>query len=171
MKKIICEKLPRILKAKKKLEKELNIKITNRGKEVYIEGSPENEYIAEKVIDAINIGFSISNALLIKKEELDFEIINIKDYTHTKNLERVRGRIIGKAGKALQTLSKLTNCYFEIKDNKVGIIGEPEDMKNAIQAITLLTQGAKHGNVYKNLEKNKALPILDLGLKKEKDKI
>ena len=60
MKKIICEKLPRILKNKKKLSEVLGVTLTNRGKEVYIEGSPEKEYIAEKVIDAINFGFAIS---------------------------------------------------------------------------------------------------------------
>ncbi|MCH8014414.1 MAG: hypothetical protein IH823_06435 [Candidatus Dadabacteria bacterium] len=165
MKKILSEKLPRILKAKKKLEKELNVKISNRGKEVYIKGSPEDEDTAEKVIDAINFGFSIPTAISIKEEGLTFEIINIKDHTHSKNLERVRGRIIGKAGKALQTLSKLTNCYFEIKDNEVGIVGSPEDMENATEAIILLARGAKHGNVYGHLERNQPRPIIDLGLK------
>ena len=48
MKILICDKLPRIIKNKKKLEKKLNIKITNRGKEVKIIGKPENEYLAEK---------------------------------------------------------------------------------------------------------------------------
>ena len=47
MKIIYSEKLPRILKNKKRLEKELNIKITNRGKDVSLQGTPENEYIAE----------------------------------------------------------------------------------------------------------------------------
>lgn len=165
MKKILSEKLPRILKAKKKLEKELNIKISNRGKEVYIKGSPEEEYTAEKVIEAINFGFSIPTAISIKEENLTFEIINIKEHTRSKNLERVRGRIIGKAGKALQTLSNLTNCYFELKDNEVGIVGSPEDMESATEAIMLLARGSKHGNVYGHLERNRSKPIIDLGLK------
>ena len=165
MKKIISDKLPRIVKAKKKLEKEINVKITNRGKEVYLNGSPEDEYIAEKVIDAINFGFEISKVMEIKKEELDFEIINIKDYSRNKKLETVKGRIIGKSGKALQTLSNLTNCYFEIKGSEVGIIGSPEDMENAQEAIIMLSQGAKHGNVYGHLERNRPKPITDLGLK------
>ena len=53
MKKIISEKLPRILKNKKRLEKELLVKITNRGKEVFIDGDPEEEYYAEKVIESL----------------------------------------------------------------------------------------------------------------------
>lgn len=128
MKKILVEKLPRIIKAKKKIERDFNIKVTNRGKEIYIDGSPQNEYIAGKAIDAIDFGFSIAVATSMKKEELDFEKVNIKGYTHSKNLERVRGRIIGTSGKSLQTLSNLTNCYFERNGNNVGIIGAPEDI-------------------------------------------
>ncbi len=99
METIYCEKVPRIIKNKKKLEEELNIKIKNRGKEVTIEGTPENEYVAEKVIDALNFGFPFSIALLIKKEDNLFEIINIKDHTKRRDLKRIRARIIGKKEK------------------------------------------------------------------------
>ena len=68
MKIILSEKLPRILKNKKRLEKKLNIKISNRGKEVQINGNPGDEYIAEKVIDALNFGFPFSTAISIKEE-------------------------------------------------------------------------------------------------------
>lgn len=170
MKKIISDKLPRILKAKKKLEKELEVKIAHRGKEVYIQGSPENEYLAEKAIDAINLGFAMAEAIAIKKEDLIFEIINIKDFTRSKDLERVKGRIIGKAGRALKTLSHLTNCSLEIKNNEVGIIGEADEVQNAREAIIMLARGSKHGNVYAYLEKNRPQPILDWGLKKKKKK-
>ena len=165
MKKILSGKVIRILKSKKLLEETLNLRITNRGKEVYIDGTGEDEYIGEKVIDAINFGFPISNALLIKKENLSFETLNIKDYALTKNIERVKGRIIGKGGRALKTLSNLTNCYFEIKENEIGIIGEAENLENATEAIISLCKGAKHGNVYSRLERNRPKEVYDLGLK------
>ncbi len=168
MKKIISDKLPRIIKAKKKFEKEFNVAISNRGKEVFIEGSSEDEYLAEKAMDAINFGFPISVVFGMKKEEQTFEKINIKDYARSKNFERIRGRIVGKGGKALKVLSNLTNCFFEIKGNEVGIIGYPEDMKNAQEAIIMLVKGAKHGNVYAFLERTKPIPISDLGLKEVK---
>ena len=165
MKKILSEKLPRILKNKKRLEKLLDIKITNRGKEISIQGEPEDEYVAEKVIDALNFGFPFSTAILIKKEDFIFEIINIKDYTKRHDLERIRARIIGKNGKTLKILNQLTNCYFELKDNYVGIIGSPEDLKSGQEAVTSIIKGAKQSNVYGFLKKNKTKPILDLGLK------
>ena len=166
MKTIYSEKVPRILKNKKRLEKELNVKITNRGKEVSIKGEPEDEYIAEKVLDAINFGFPFSDALLIKKEDFMFEIINIKDHTKRKDLERIRARIIGKGGKTLKTLCKLTKCFFEIKDNEVGIIGPPEYIENAQESIISIIKGSKQTNVYSFLEKHQVKPVLDLGLKK-----
>jgi len=165
MKKILCEKLLRIIKARKKLEKKLHVKITNRGKEVFIKGKPQNEYTAEKVIDALNFGFPFSVALLIKEEDFILEIINIKDYTKRKDLERIRGRIIGTKGKTFQTLCQLTKCYFELKDNYVGIIGPAEYLENAQEAIILIIKGAKQSNVYNLLEKNQIKPIIDLGLK------
>ena len=166
MKTILSEKLLRILKNKKRLENKLNIKISNRGKEVQIHGEPEEEYIAEKVIDALNFGFPFSVAISIKEENLEFEILNIKNYTTRKDLERVRARIIGKGGKTLKTLNQLTKCNFEIKDNQVGIIGLPEYLENAQESVISIIKGSKQSNVYSHLEKNQLKSVLDLGLKK-----
>lgn len=162
---ILSEKLPRILKNKKRLESKLNIKISNRGKEVQINGKPEDEYIAEKVINALNFGFPFSVAISIKEENLEFEILNIKDHTTRKDLKRVRARIIGKGGKTLKTLNQLTKCNFELKDNFVGIIGSPELIENAQESVIFIIKGAKQSNVYSHLEKNQLKPVLDLGLK------
>ncbi len=165
--KIIVDKLARITKNRKKLEELLEVKVTNRGTEVYLEGSPENEYIAEKVIMALDFGFPYSTVSELKTEDLVFETLNIKEYSNQKNLQRVRGRIIGKGGKVLKTISDLSNCYLEIKDNNIGIIGEPEFIKNAQEAIISIVKGSKIGNVYAHLEKHQPKPLGDLGLKKK----
>ena len=165
METIYCEKIPRIIKNKKKLEEKLHVKIKNRGKEVTIEGKPEDEYAAEKVIDALNFGFPFSIVLLIKDEDNSFEILNIKDYTKRKDLESIRARIIGKKGKTLKTLQTLTKCNFELKDNCVGIIGEPIYLKNAQEAVISLIKGSKQTNVYSFLEKHQVKSVVDLGLK------
>lgn len=165
MKKILSNKIARIIKNKKKLEASLDVKIINRGKEISLEGNSLNEYIAEKVIEALDFGFPLSAALLIKDEDFVFEVINIKDHTRRKDLERIRARIIGKKGKTLQTLHNLTNCNFELKDNEVGIIGDAENIENAQQAVVSIIKGAKQSNMYSFLEKHHPQPILDLGLK------
>ncbi len=165
MKVILSEKLPRIIKNKKRLERILNVKIRNRGKEVIIEGRSEDEYSAEKVIDALNFGFPFSTAILIKEEGFIFEIINIKDHTKRKDLERIRARIIGTKGKTIQTLHQLTKCNFELKDNYIGIIGDPEHLENAQQAIISIVKGSKQSNVYNLLERHQVKEPIDLGLK------
>ena len=168
MLKILSEKLPRILKNKKQLQEKLGVKITNRGKEVFIDGTAEDEYTAEKVIEALNFGFPFSAALDIKLEDFILETLNIKDYTRRNDLHRVRARIIGKEGRALKTLSNLSESHIEIKDNNIGIIASAENLKNIQNSIILIIQGSKHGNVYKGWEKNKPQEIEDLGLKEVK---
>jgi KH domain-containing protein len=163
--KLICDKLPRITKNRARLEKELNVKITNRGKEVFIDGEPEDEYVAEKVIDALNFGFPFSTAMLIDGEDFVFEAISIKDHTKKQNFPRIRARIIGAKGKTIRTLTELTKCHFEIKDNVVGVIGPPEYLYNANQAIISLIKGTKQSNVYAYLEKHQIKPVVDLGLR------
>lgn len=167
MKTIYSPKLPRIIKNKKHLEEKLKVKITYKGADVSIQGKPEDEYIAEKVIDALNFGFPFSTTMQVKENDFLFEIINIKDHTKRHDLERIRARIIGKQGKTLKTLSNLSECNFEIKDNQVGIIGPAENIELAQNAVISIIQGSKQSNVYKFLEQHKPEPIMDLGLKKK----
>lgn len=167
MKIIIVDKIARIIKSRLRLERLLNVRITNRGREVKIEGSAENEYTAEKIIDALNFGFPLGVALLIKEEDNTFEVIRIKDHTTRHDLERVRGRIIGKGGGTLKTLTGLTKCYFELKDNEIGIVGNPEYIGNAQEALILIIKGSKQSNVYAHLEKHQIKPVADLGLRED----
>lgn len=165
MKTLIIDKLARIVKARKKLEEKLKIKITNRGKEVKVVGKPEDEYVAEKVFDALDFGFPFGVAILIKEEDFDFEVLNIKDYTLRRDFETIRARIIGTKAKTLKTLCQLTDCFFELKDNYIGIIGSPECIKNAQEAVISIVQGSKQANVYARLEKQRVKGPVDLGLK------
>jgi ribosomal RNA assembly protein len=166
--KIISENPKEIKKNQKNLEKNLSVKIEIKGNDITFEGTAENEYIAEKVFDAIDFGFSIHKVLKIKKEDASFEILDVKGYTKKKDMKRIVGRIIGTQGKTIKTLSDLTKCSFEVKDNRVGIIGTPELIQNAENAIIFIIQGSKQSNVYAFLEKHQIKPVLDLGLKEEK---
>lgn len=165
---INVDNLEKITENKIKLERALKIKLTIQEKEVTIEGKPEDEYIGEKVISALDFDFPLSVALLIRKEDFLFEILNIKNYTRRKDLETIRARIIGTGGKTLKTLNSLTKCYFEMKDNEIGIIGSPENIEHGRNSVISIIQGAKQANVYSYLEKHQIKPIGDLGLKEQK---
>jgi rRNA processing protein Krr1/Pno1 len=57
-----------------------------------------------------------------------------------------------------------------MKNNEVGIIGSPELIKNAGDAVISIIHGSKQANVYSFLEKHHIQPVLDLGLKEPKKK-
>ncbi|MBD3252307.1 hypothetical protein GF386_01095 [Candidatus Pacearchaeota archaeon] len=155
MQEIYIENLKKVLGNKNKLEKELDIKIKNKGKLVLVEGLTEKEFIAIKILEAIDLNFSIDDALKLKKEEIIMQILNIKKITKRHDLERIRARIIGTHGKTLKTLTDLTKCSISLKDNKIGIIGDCEEIEDAIQAVKSLIQGSKQGNVYARAEKQR----------------
>jgi KH domain-containing protein len=168
---LICDKIARVIKSRKQLEKKLNLKIQIQGKKITLEGKPEDEYLGEKVIEALDFGFPFREALEIKQEMKIFEVIRIKENTKRKELKTIRARIIGKGGKTLKVLTNLTGCAFEIKDNEIGIIGYPEEIQNGKKAIEGIIRGAKQSNIYAYLEKHQINPIEEFGLKNPKDKI
>lgn len=157
----------KILQIKDKFKKEIQVRVTNKGKIIELSGNPENEYVAEKVIEAINFGFPIHVALLLTDEDYIFEHVPIKSNTKSKNLERIRARIIGTHGKTLKTLANVSSCFFELKDNNIGIIGPVNYIQFSIQAIHSLIKGAKQANVYNYLEKYHPEELVDIGLKEK----
>ena len=120
---------------------------------MFIDGEPDKEFLALQIIEAINVGFSVEKTLNLKQEDIILQTLHIKDKTKRNDLERVRARIIGKQGKTLKTLNNLTGCEFSIKDNEIGIIGNTDDIKEAMQAIISLIQGSRQSNVYAHTEK------------------
>ncbi|MFA7708211.1 MAG: KH domain-containing protein [Candidatus Pacearchaeota archaeon] len=153
MQEIYTEFIQKIFQNKDRLERELGVKLTNQGKNLFVDGEADKEFIALQIIDAVNTGFSVDKALLLKREDTILQTLHIKDLTKRKDLERVRARIIGKEGKTLRTLNNLTGCEFAIQENSVGIIGEAESINEAIQAVISLIQGSKQANVYARAEK------------------
>ena len=155
MQEIYIDNLIEILKNKRRIEKEIAVKLTNRGKHIFFEGKAEHEFLALEVMKAVNVGFSVDTALLLKDEHNILHELNVKDLTKRHDLETVRGRIIGKNGRTLKTLKNLTDCNFTVKDNKIGIIGDTEDIEDEIQSVKSIVQGSKQGKVYGRLERRK----------------
>lgn len=155
MQEIYVENIKEFIRAKSKLEKSLGIKLFNKGKNVFVEGPADKEFIALKILEAIKIGFSADRSLELKNENFMIQKINIKNITKRNDLSRIRARIIGTKGKTLRTLKGLTDCDFAMSDNEIGIIGPIDEIEEAIQAITSIIQGSKQGNVYSRLEKKR----------------
>jgi ribosomal RNA assembly protein len=152
---IYAQNLKGLLINKNLLEKELKVIIKNQGKNIFIEGPAENEYIALHIIEALNLGFNIYESLLLKDENIILYILNIRNYTKRKDLYEVKARIIGTYGKTKNNMENLTDCVISIHDNQVGIIGETDCIDEAIIGMKLIIQGSKQGNIYARLEKKK----------------
>ena len=161
MQEIYIENIKEVLRNKSKILKELEIKLTNKGHNIFIDGKADKEFIALEVLEAVNAGFSVDRALQLKQEGMMLQTLNIKNITKRSDLERVRARIIGKKGKTLKTLNNLTDCDLAMSGNKIGIIGHPDEMEDAVQSVTSLIQGSKQGNVYSRLERQRKQKRLD----------
>ena len=170
MLRIFSHSYRKVLQVQKQFEQHVHVKIGNKGKILEIEGKPEDEYIAEKIIHALDFGFPVKVAMLLAEEDYLFDIVKIKALARSHNRERIRARIIGTHGKTLKNLSTVSNCFFELKDNEVGIIGNAEHISYGRQAIESLIKGAKQANVYSYLEKHHPKKVIDLGLKEPKKK-
>jgi len=162
MQEIYVEQIGKVIQGKKRLEKELEVKITNKGKLVFVDGEIDKEFTAIQVMEAINLNFSVEKALLLKNEEILLQTVRIKDLTKRQDLERIRARIIGTKGKTLKTINNITNCEFSLIDNQVGIIGNTEEIEDAVQSVTSLVQGSKQSNVYARAEKQRKKKRLGL---------
>ncbi len=113
---------------------------------------------ARDVVRAIAGGFSPEKALkLLDNEDLMFETIDLSNIARTeKDLERIRGRIIGSGGKTRDLFENLTNTYISVHGKTVSLIGYPEQNAVARKGIDMLLEGAVHATVYKFLERKKS---------------
>jgi ribosomal RNA assembly protein len=113
---------------------------------------------AREVVHAIALGFSPEKALkLFDNEDLMFETIDLSNIAREeKDLERIKGRIIGSDGKTRDLFENLTNTNISVYGKTVSLIGYPEQNAVARKGIDMLLKGAAHGPVYKFLEKNRS---------------
>ncbi len=152
MEKIYCERINEVKKEKYFLEKRLNVKIEIDGRFAIVNGDSMNEYDFSRIIEAINVGFSSRTASLILDGDYIYEKINIKKFTTRKNLDLIRGRLIGAKGKTKRTMEEITGAVIKVKDNTVSVICRAEDVDYITNSIIRVIKGTKHSNVYRYLE-------------------
>lgn len=145
--------------AKKALEKafECWLKISSDG-DVEISAKDGIKALrAKEAVTAIARGFSPEHAMILTNEENVLEIINLIDYagTNEKTLERFRSRLIGTRGKARANIEEISGTHISISGKTVAIIGAPENVKQARDAIEILLSGKTHKTSYLFLRKQK----------------
>lgn len=145
--------LKKIKKNKEMLEKKLNLQITIEEDDIIVQGDQYDEYMGAPPLEALSLGFSINDALSLLNEDKQLNVIEMKDYVKEHSLSRVKARIIGKGGKAKRHVEELTNTKISIHDNRIGIIGNYDDVDLAVDALMRLIHGSPHSNVYRYIEK------------------
>ncbi|MEO9294819.1 MAG: KH domain-containing protein [Nitrososphaera sp.] len=119
---------------------------------------------AVEIISAIARGFSPQRAMrLMEEEEAMFQAIDLHDYAgkSPSALERIKGRIIGEAGKSRRTIEGLTGAYISVYGHTIGLIGNYNEIKLATDAIDLLCRGSMHKTVYNMLQEARRREKLD----------
>ena len=145
---------------KRQIEEKLEISLQIDSDEgmVEIEGEdPIAVLTAINVIQAINRGFSPERAFrLLEDEDMMLNIIDLTDLAGTnRHLERLRGRIIGKAGTSRAQIEDMTSTEISVHGKTVAIIGLPARNEVARKAVEMLIQGIPHENVYAFLDRKK----------------
>jgi ribosomal RNA assembly protein len=112
---------------------------------------------ATNVVQAINRGFSPERAYrLLEDEDMMFDVIDLADLSGTaRHLERLRGRIIGKAGTSRAQIEDMTSTEISVHGKTVAIIGLPDQVETARKAVEMLIQGVPHEHVYGFLDRKK----------------
>ncbi len=140
-------------KVKRRLEKlaSVAIEVDSVSGTVDIEGrgNSGNFFEAVNAVKAIGRGFSPENAFGLIGQDNLLEVINVREIIGggEKALHTKRGRIIGREGKARETIERETGTKISVFGKTVSIIGQAEAVEIAKTSIEMLLRGAKHKTV------------------------
>lgn len=118
------------------------------------------------VVKAIGRGFNPEKSMRLFEEDEYLDIVDLKEVVGSKSnqLERIRGRLIGKNGKTREIIEELTGVYMTIYGNTVALIGNSVSLPVAKHAIELILNGSEHSTVYHYLESQRPrLRIAEMG--------
>ena len=125
---------------------------------MHLEGEDPLPFLrAVEVVQAINRGFSPEKAfLLLDDEDLLLDITDLSAFSDSpRQLDRIRGRIIGKDGRSREQIEHMTGTYISVLGKTVAVIGLPEQLKVTKSAIDMLISGMPHESVFSFLERKK----------------
>ncbi len=145
---------------KRRIEEKMNVRLNIDSEEgdVFIEGEDSIAvFECVDIIKAIGRGFNPEVAELLFNDKYIFDLIVIQDYIgkSKKDMIRIKGRIIGREGKARQMIEDATDTHIVVYGKTIGIIGEIDHVPIARQAMEMLLEGSPHGNVFKWLDNKK----------------
>jgi len=140
---------------KKEFQDVTDCEIELEGNTVKLEGDPLDEMTAEQIAKAIGRGFNPEKAFNLIQEHHVLHLIDLNRFADTNNdMERLKGRVIGRDGEARRHIEKMTETQISVYGKTIGIIGHAQNIEVAVEAINILLKGSSHSTAYNYLEKN-----------------
>jgi len=146
---------------RKYLEKRLKVSLEVDSQSGLVEMTNEEEAINEiramEIIKAIGRGFSPERALkLLEDDDMILDLIDLSEVADTpEKLARIRGRIIGREGKAREQMENMTGAEISVYGKTVAIISMPDQTNDAHTAISMLINGSEHTTVFNYLDRKR----------------
>lgn len=111
---------------------------------------PLSVWKVRDIVKAIGRGFEPDVAMQLLDEKYILKVIDLKEFVgKSKNAAiRIKGRVIGREGKAKKRISDITGTDIVVYGKTVAIIGEAEYAEIAARAVGMLASGSMHGPVY-----------------------
>ena len=119
---------------------------------------PSLLFKARDYVLAIGRGFSPVRAhKLLQDEENMLTVIDLREIfgRSPSDIERVKGRIIGKEGKTRKIIEELTEASISVYGHTVSIIGGVEQTEIAREAVNMFIKGSQHVTVYRYLNRKR----------------
>ena len=143
---------------KEKLKEFLDIEVYT-GEDVIISGEALQVIRGEEIVKAFGRGFDFEDSLDLLDEEYFLELINVGEFTGKSKSRQVtlRGRVIGEGGRTKKTIVKYADVKIVIYGKTISVIGKPQNIKIARNAIEMILSGSKHNSVYRFLQEKKVV--------------
>ncbi|HEX9339917.1 MAG TPA: KH domain-containing protein [Thermoplasmata archaeon] len=112
---------------------------------------------ARDIVHAMARGFSEDRAFRLLDDDAYLEVLDIKDFAHSKNrVGQIRARLIGTKGKTRRLIEELAGVDVSVFGHTVSLIGGFFEMAIAREAVVMLLRGSEHKTVYRFLERKRA---------------
>ena len=151
-------------KVKQQIEEALRVKLdvdsATGGVTIYLgedSEDPSGIFRAKELVLAIGRGFSPERAFRLFDEEAVLQLIDLRDIVgkSESDMKRLKGRVIGREGKTRRTIEELTETDIAVYGHTIGIIGSPENVQTAREAVMMLLKGSQHNTVYRFLHRKR----------------
>lgn len=153
-------------RVKDQIERDLNVVLTVDAEAGVVatkardDANPLAVLKAKDTVTAIARGFPPEKAFQLFDESVILDVLDLRELfgKSESDIQRVKGRIIGRDGKSRRSIEEITQADISVDEYAIGIIGSYESVSLAREGMEMLINGRTHATVYEHL-KNRSREI------------